>query len=111
MNRHFLEVGRVNPQTKFMVTKGIEGQHVGIVGLGRIGSRITELVKSFKAGQISYYSPHHHPDKENSLGVDYLELTPLLEQSDIVFLCVDGAAKGFFMTEQFDHMRNQIPCS
>ena len=105
MSRHFLELGRVNPVKRFMVTEGLEGQKVGIVGLGRIGSRIAELIKPFNPSEINYNSRARQEDKENELGVNYLELTELLETSDVVFLCVAGTAKNYFGKEQFDLMK------
>lgn len=105
MARNFLELGRVNPTTKFMLTKGLEDQNVGVVGLGRIGSRIAEIVQGFRPKKISYYSPHRHEDKENALSINYLELPELLAQSDVLFLCVDGKAKNFFAAEQFQQMK------
>lgn len=105
MTRNFLELGRVNPATKFMLTKGLENQNIGIVGLGRIGSRIAEMVQGFQPNTVSYYSPHRHEDKEEALAVNYLELPELLAQSDVLFLCVDGKAENFFGTEQFKQMK------
>ena len=105
MTRNLLELGRVNPSTKFMLTKGLENQNIGIVGLGRIGSRIAEMVQSFRPNKISYYSPHRHEDKEKALSASYLELPELLTQSDVLFLCVDGKAKNFFGAEQFKQMK------
>jgi len=105
MTRNFLELGRVNPTAKFMVTKGLENQNIGIVGLGRIGSRIAEMVLGFRPNKISYYSPHRHEDKEKSLSANYLELSELLAQSDVLFLCVDGKAKNSFGVEQFQQMK------
>lgn len=105
MNRHFLELGRVNKDKKFMVTPGLEGQTIGIVGLGRIGTRIAELVQSFRPGAIYYSSLHRHEDLEQELGVTYLELSEVLSMSDVVFLCVDGSAKGYFGEEQLNQMK------
>ncbi|MHB1865390.1 MAG: NAD(P)-dependent oxidoreductase [Candidatus Saccharimonadales bacterium] len=105
MNRHFLELGRVGKDIKFAVTKGLEGQKVGIVGLGHIGTRITEMIKTFRPKSISYYSLHRHEDKETEMAISYLELSELLNSSDVVFLCVDGSAKDMFGIEQFNKMK------
>lgn len=105
MSRHFLELGRVNPVKRFLVTEGLEGQKIGIVGLGRIGSRIAELIKPFNPSEINYNSRTRQEEKESELGVYYLELAELLETSDVVFLCVAGTAKNYFGKEQFDLMK------
>lgn len=105
MSRHFLELGRVNHSTKFMVTEGLEGARIGIVGLGHIGSRIAELIKPFKPSEINYNSRTRREDKESELGVNYLELAELLKTSDIVFLCVAGTAKNYFGKDEFSLMK------
>lgn len=105
MMRNFLELGRVNPATKFMLTKGLEDQTIGIVGLGRIGSRIAEMVRVFRPKKIAYFSPHRHEDQEKALSAHYLALPELLAQSDVLFLCVNGSAQGFFGAQQFKHMK------
>ena len=105
MNRHFLELGRVSKAKKFAVTKGLEGQKVGIVGLGHVGSKITRMLKVFGPASISYYSLHRHEDKEAELGINYQDLPELLNTCDLVFLCVDGSAKDMFSTTQFNQMK------
>ncbi len=105
MNREFLELGRMGAK-KFAITKGIEGQNVGIIGLGRIGSAITEMLKPFRPASVSYYSRRRHEDKEGLLGVQYLEMAKLLEQSNIVFLCVSDDAKNLFNIENLRMMKD-----
>jgi lactate dehydrogenase-like 2-hydroxyacid dehydrogenase len=105
MNRHFLDLGRLNKETKFMLTKGLEGQSIGIIGLGRIGSRIAELVNGFRPKEVNYFSPHRHEDKEHELNVGYCELPELLQRSDVMFLCADSRAKGLLSTAQFQDMK------
>jgi phosphoglycerate dehydrogenase-like enzyme len=95
MNRGIFDLGRAG-QKDFMTTKGIEGQNVGIIGLGRIGKQIAEMIKPFRPASLSYYSKHRHEDSEASLGVAYKELNALLGESDIVFVCVsEDAGKDF----------------
>lgn len=104
MNRNFLEVGRVG-NTQFMVTKGIESQQVGVIGLGRVGTRITEMLQAFKPQSIKYYSQHRKEDKEQSLGITYLPLLELLQQSDIIFLCVSDEAKNLLDNKELKSMK------
>jgi phosphogluconate 2-dehydrogenase len=105
MNRGFFELAR-NGTEQFRTTPGIEGQQVGIVGLGRIGCCIAELVKPDRPAALRYYSAHRHPDQEPALGLTYAELPDMLEQSDVVFLGVsyDGN-KGFFGAAQLERMK------
>jgi phosphoglycerate dehydrogenase-like enzyme len=95
MNRNIFDLGRAGDK-KFLTTKGIEGQRIGIVGLGRIGSQITKMIKPFRPGKISYYSKHRHEASESELGIEYHELDEVLKESDIVFVCVSkDAGKDF----------------
>jgi lactate dehydrogenase-like 2-hydroxyacid dehydrogenase len=104
MNREFLELGLVGDKG-FAVTKGIESQKVGIIGLGRIGTRIAEMLSVFNPESISYYSQHRHEDKEESLGVRYLDILELLKQSDIVFLCAGDDAKNLIGPHELEAMK------
>lgn len=100
MNRNIFDLGRVGT-TKFMTSKGIENQNIGIIGFGRIGKEISEMIKPFRPASVSYYSKHKH-----DTNVGYKELPKLLEDSDIVFLCVSkDAGKNFFGAEELSKMR------
>jgi glyoxylate reductase len=60
---------------------------IGIVGAGRIGQRVAELLGGFGAA-LSYWSRTRRPDFEERLGLEYLELGELLGRSDVVTLHV-----------------------
>lgn len=95
MNRSIFELGKIG-QKDFKTTNGIEGQHIGIIGFGRIGSHIVEMLKPFRPASISYFSKHRHEES----GLDYKELNDLLSQSDIVFLCLPNEAGNNFIGEK-----------
>lgn len=102
MNRNIFDLGRVG-EKKFITSKGIENQHVGIVGLGRIGREIAKMLQSFRPASISYFSKHKHDDSQ----IEYKELDNLLHDSDIVFLCVSkDAGENFFGKEQLAQMKD-----
>jgi gluconate 2-dehydrogenase len=63
------------------------------------------MLQTFRPKSISYSSLHHHEDQEARLGVGYLDLQELLGTSDVIFLCVDGSAKGYFGDEQLGWMK------
>jgi glyoxylate reductase len=67
--------------------RGIElrGATVGVIGLGRIGSRYAELVRVIGAN-VLYSGPSAKPEAERRLGAGYLELGELLEASEVVSL-------------------------
>ncbi len=102
MNRNIFDLGRVG-EKKFMTSKGIENQHIGIVGLGRIGKEISKMLQPFRPASVSYFSKHKHDDSQ----LEYKELNTLLNDSDIVFLCVSkDAGKNFFGKEQLAQMKD-----
>lgn len=104
MNREFLDLGRVGDK-QFAVTKGLEGQKIGIIGLGRIGSKIADILKVFKPQSINYSGRQRHADKEKILGVQYAELSKLLGQSDIVFVCLGDEAQKFIGEKELKSMK------
>lgn len=67
--------------------RGIEirGSTVGVVGMGRIGTRYAQLAHGLGA-QIAYASNSPKPDAERELGARRLELRELLEAADVVSL-------------------------
>lgn len=64
----------------------IHGRTVGIVGLGAIGRQVARVLSGFGVDLV-YYDPFR-PDAavEAELGVRYLDLDPLLAESDVVTL-------------------------
>jgi glyoxylate reductase len=67
--------------------RGIEiwGSTVGVVGMGRIGTRYARLAHGLGA-TIVYTSQSDKPQAESELGAKRLELAELLEASDVVSL-------------------------
>jgi glyoxylate reductase len=67
--------------------RGIEiwGSTVGIVGMGRIGTRFARLAHGLGA-RIVYTSQSAKPEVERELGAEQLRLAELLERSDVVSL-------------------------
>ena len=65
--------------------RGLElrGSTVGVVGMGRIGSRYAELVRALGA-ELVYTSRNPKPEAERSLGAKRAELDELLRASDVV---------------------------
>jgi lactate dehydrogenase-like 2-hydroxyacid dehydrogenase len=62
--------------------KPLLGQRLGILGLGRIGSRVAQIaVDGFGMG-VSYYSRTRKPHLEAALGLTYVELDELLTTVD-----------------------------
>lgn len=105
MSRQFLDLGRVSQNSQFIVTKGIEGQSIGIIGLGRIGSRIADMIRSFRPKDIFYYSLHRHEDTESEMGLKYSALEDLLGVSDVIFVCLPDEAQNFITSKELDKIK------
>lgn len=97
MNRHFLELGSTGI-ADFMTTPGLEGQRVGIIGYGRIGQEIARMLQPFKPAQITYTSLHRHEDAESF--AENVPMGELLQNSDVIFLCVSTEAGAGYMGER-----------
>jgi D-3-phosphoglycerate dehydrogenase len=61
----------------------LAGKTVGVVGFGRIGRKVTELLVPFSVNVIA-----HDPITSNASGVRFMDLSTLLATSDIVTLHV-----------------------
>jgi D-3-phosphoglycerate dehydrogenase len=66
----------------------LQGKKVGIIGFGRIGQKVAELVQALGT-QVVYSDP-----AVNKAGYTRLPLDKLLSQSDIVSLHLSGGGKG-----------------
>lgn len=104
MNREFLELGTVGKK-QFAVTKGIESQVVGIVGMGRIGTEVAKMLAPFRPKKIYYHNRNHNEKAEKSVDAEYTDLTNLLNKSDIVFVCLPDSAKNALGEKEFASMK------
>jgi glyoxylate reductase len=77
----------------------LKGKTLGIVGLGRIGSRVAEIGKAFGM-KIIYYDPSRNEALEKQLGVEYRDLDTLLQEADIVSIHVP-------LTKETYHLINE----
>jgi glyoxylate reductase len=70
-----------------MAYRGLElsGATVGVVGLGRIGTRYAELLAGF-GSELLYASRSARPEAEERLGLRRVELAELLAAADVVSL-------------------------
>jgi glyoxylate reductase len=65
----------------------LSGARVGLVGLGRIGRRVAEMLGGFGV-ELRYWSRSRDEEAETGLGVAWAEWDELLETSDILSLHV-----------------------
>lgn len=63
----------------------LSGQTLGLVGFGNIARHVVPKAKGFGM-RIIAYAPHLQPDVAEQIGVQAVDLSTLLEQSDVVSL-------------------------
>jgi lactate dehydrogenase-like 2-hydroxyacid dehydrogenase len=68
--------------------QGISGKTLGVIGMGRIGSRVAEIAHHGFGMHILYYTKHKERDVEKSLGARKVTLPTLLKHADVVTLHV-----------------------
>jgi len=61
---------------------------LGVIGLGRIGSRVAEIAVKGFGMKVIYYDIIRREDLEKELGVEYRDLDQLLQEADIVTIHV-----------------------
>lgn len=85
----------------------IKGKTVGIIGTGKIGTRVIELFKAFGANILAY----SRSEKKNvkNLGAKYVSLNELLKNSDIVSIHLPQNEKtlGFIGKNELDLMKDK----
>ena len=85
--------------------RGIEiaGSTVGVIGMGRIGTRFAALAHGLGA-EIVYSGPSRKPQAESELGARHLLVEELLERADIVSLHAPASdqTRGMIRRHQLD---------
>jgi phosphoglycerate dehydrogenase-like enzyme len=80
------QLKRGNWKSRFEQSSGdLEGATLGIIGFGRIGRNLAELIRPFGMTVLAY-DPFVAEDAAQALGVELVELDVLLKQSD--FICI-----------------------
>jgi len=83
------ENARMKAGAPWQVTVGndIEGMTLGVIGLGKLGRRISNVAKAFGM-KVQAWSPNLKPETCKEVGVDYATKEELLRNSDIVTIHV-----------------------
>lgn len=90
-----------------MCGTGLAGKTVGIVGLGRIGLRVAEIIKSFRVANILYTSRTVKPEASKFDG-EKVDFSILLKNSDfiIVTVALTPQTRYMFNAWAFSQMKN-----
>jgi len=71
----------------WMCGTGLAGKVVGIVGLGRIGFRVAEILKSFNVAKILYFN-RTVKEKASKFDGEKVDFPTLLQNSDFIIVTV-----------------------
>ncbi|CAD5108430.1 2-hydroxyacid dehydrogenase [Zestomonas carbonaria] len=84
----FVRAGRWNKEAAPLFGMDVHHKRMGIIGLGRIGMELAKRARGFDM-DVAYHNRRRlSPEEEERLGVRYLNLDTLLEQSDAVMVQV-----------------------
>ena len=85
----------------------IRGKTVGVIGTGKIGTRVIELYKAFGANILAFNRSENQ--KAKNLGAKYVDLYELLKNSDIVSIHLPQNKEtiGFIGKNELDFMKDK----
>lgn len=78
----------------------LRGKRLGVLGLGRIGSRVAQIAVEGFGMDVQYHSRTRKPALEQQLGLRYCELDELLTESDIVSVHLPHHGAEDFITRE-----------
>ena len=105
MLRNVFELGRTGSK-EFETTRSLNDLSIGVVGMGRVGTMVATSLKALGAKRVTYFSRNRKSNIEGQ-GVEYLEYTELLKQSDVVILLVPkSAGENFFGKKELALMKD-----
>lgn len=104
--RAYNRVRDLNFSLKGLIGFDVCGKTAGIIGAGKIGRLVAQILRGFDA-KVLVYDPVQDLDWANKYGIDYVDLSLLLQKSDIISLHVPLVPETFHMLddEAFDHMK------
>lgn len=83
----------------------IKGIQLGIIGLGRIGTRVAQIARCAFDMNVSYYSKTRKPEIEEKYGITYKPLDKVLCESEVIsFHLPHVGAEGFITNEMIDRI-------
>lgn len=94
-----------NGENNYLLGELIKGKTFGVIGTGNIGSKLIDLLSVFGCKIIAYSRTEKEEIKAK--GVEYVDLSTLLKESDIVSLHIPNnkETKGFLGSKELDLMK------
>jgi glyoxylate reductase len=80
--------------------RDLAAMHVGIVGLGGIGTRIAEILRRGFGCKVSYYSRTRKPEAEEKLGVHYSSLEDIVKEVQAIVIMTSSTPETKGLIEQ-----------
>lgn len=106
MVRNLFELGRMG-KVKFQATHSLNDRVVGVIGMGAIGSKVTQNLHSLGAKEILYHSRTRKPEVEKMTGARFVTIDQLLAESDVVTLHASKeAGTGYIGKDHLTRMRD-----
>lgn len=104
--RAYNRVRDLNFSLKGLIGFDVCGKTAGIVGAGKIGRLVAQILRGFDV-KVLVYDPVQDLDWANKYGIDYVDLPIILEKSDIISLHVPLVPETFHMLDDkaFDSMK------
>jgi gluconate 2-dehydrogenase len=96
-----VDVAELDPRRRLL-----QGRRLGIVGLGRIGSRVAQIAVDGFGMEVAYTSRTPNPELERRFGMTEVPLGELIATSDIISLHLPHHGAEDFMTRE---LIQQIP--
>lgn len=84
-NYEYLKTGKVKPDFNKIGFSTLQGKSIGIIGMGRIGSRVA-ITARLGFGMNTYYFSRTRKRELEGLGIEYQDLDDLIQEKDIVSL-------------------------
>lgn len=84
----------------------IKGKTLGIIGLGRIGTRVAQLATQGFGMKVQYYSRTRKPEIEKCYGIEYVDIDTVLSSSDFISFHLPHVGAEDFITRE---MVEKIP--
>ena len=92
------------------IGRGLSGKTAGIIGVGNIGSRVSEILRYGFRCDVLGYDPYKTKLDLEIFGAKKVELDELLEKADVICLCASLNEDNYHMIskEEFKKMKDHV---
>lgn len=107
--RAYNRVRDLNFSLKGLIGFDVYGKTAGIIGAGKIGRIVAQILRGFEA-KVLVYDPVQDLEWANKHGIEYVDLSLLLEKSDIISLHVPLIPETFHLLDEeaFGRMKPDV---